>query len=156
VSVRKLVLAAPLIFVIHVIEEAPGFVAWFNSLVPRGITQQTFLSVNAVALTITVLLAVLVVASADPASGLALATWIGFLFLGNGVLHIVGTLAHGRYCPGVITGTLLYLPYGVLLLHAVVRDLRVSAAAVASAAAVGAVPMLAHGYLIIFRGSRLF
>jgi Protein of unknown function with HXXEE motif len=156
VTVRKLVLFAPFIFAMHVLEEAPGFVAWFNSLVPRGITQQMFLGVNTVAFVITVLIAALVAASADPVAGLTLAAWIGFLFLANGLFHIVATIAHGRYCPGVITGALLYLPYGAILLRGIVRDLRVPAAAVAGAAVVGAVPMLAHGYLIVFRGSRLF
>ena len=27
----RLILLAPIIFVLHVIEEAPGFVAWFNT-----------------------------------------------------------------------------------------------------------------------------
>ena len=79
-----------------------------------------------------------------------------FLFLANGLFHLVATLALGRYCPGVVTGTLVYLPYGVLLLRAIARDLRVRPAAVVGAAVIGALPMLAHGYLIVFRGSRLF
>jgi len=155
-ALRKLVLVAPVLFILHVVEEAPGFVAWFNSLVPRGITQNLFLAVNAAALTITILIALLVAASPDPASGLVLAAWVGFLMLANGMLHIVGTIAHARYCPGVVTGTLLYLPYGVLLLRRIVRDLQVSPVAVLGVAALGAVPMLVHGYLIVFRASRLF
>ena len=155
-ALRKLVLVAPVLFILHVVEEAPGFVAWFNGLVPRGITQNLFLAVNAAALTITILIALLVAASPDPASGLVLAAWVGFLMLANGMLHIVGTIAHARYCPGVVTGTLLYLPYGVLLLRRIVRDLQVSPVAVLGVAALGAVPMLVHGYLIVFRASRLF
>jgi hypothetical protein len=155
VTLRKLALAAPVVFVLHVVEEAPGFVAWFNSLVPRGITQDLFLTVNAVAFAITVLIVLLFAASPDPVSGLMLAAWIGFLMIANGVLHLVGTVAHARYSPGVVTGTLLYLPYGGLLLRRIVRDLEVHPAAVSGMAALGAVPMLAHGYLIVFRASRL-
>jgi hypothetical protein len=153
---RKLVLVAPIIFIFHVVEEAPGFVAWFNSLVPRGITQNTFLTVNAAAFAITIFVVLFVQVSPDPASSIVLAAWVGFLMLGNGMLHIVGTIAHARYCPGVITGTFLYLPYGVLLLRRTVRDLQVPSTAVFGAAALGAVPMLVHGYLIVFRASRLF
>ncbi len=156
VALRKLVLIAPLVFILHVAEEAPGFVAWFNSLVPRGITQDLFLSVNATALIITVLVALAVAASPGEGTGLALAAWVGFLMLANGLFHVVGTLAHGRYCPGVITCTLLYLPYGVLLLRRTVRDLELHPGAVLGAAALGALPMLVHGYLIVFRASRLF
>jgi hypothetical protein len=156
VTLRRLVLIAPVIFILHVLEEAPGFVAWFNSLVPRGITQSLFLTVNAVALVITVLTALLVSASPEPASGLVLAAWVGFLMLANGVLHVVGTIALARYSPGVVTGTFLYFPYGVLLLRRIVRDLEVRPAAVFASAALGAIPMLVHGYLIVFRASRLF
>jgi hypothetical protein len=156
VALRKLVLLAPLIFILHVLEEAPGFVEWFNSLVPRGISQDVFLTVNAIALTVTVAIALLVAASPDPVSGLLLAAWVGFLMLANGVLHLVGTIAHARYGPGVVTGTLLYLPYGVLLLRKIVRDLDLSPGVVFGAAALGGAPMLVHGYLIVFRASRLF
>lgn len=155
-TLRKLVLLAPLVFVLHVLEEAPGFVAWFNRLVPRGITERTFFSVNAAGLLITLVLVVLVAASRDPVSGLALAAWVGFLFLANGLLHLVGTLAHGRYSPGVVTGTLLYLPYGAVLLRSIARDLALDRRAVLAAAALGSIPMLVHGYLIVFRESRLF
>ena len=155
-ALRKLVLLAPLVFILHVLEEAPGFVAWFNSLVARGINQNLFLMVNAVALAVTVVIVLLVAASRDPASSLVLAAWVGFLLLANGVLHLVGTIAHARYCPGVVTGTLLYLPYGTLLLRTIVREFGLRPGVVLGAAALGAAPMLVHGYLIVFRGSRLF
>lgn len=155
---RKLVLIAPVVFILHVLEEAPGFVAWFNSLVPRGITQSLFLTVNAVALAITVIIVIFVATSLeiDPATGLVLAAWVGFLMLANALVHIAGTAAHARYSPGVVTGTLLYVPYGVLLLRGIVREVRLHPIAVLGAAVVGAIPMAVHGYLIVFRASRLF
>lgn len=155
-TLRKVVLFAPLVFILHVLEEFPGFVAWFNSLVPRGITQSTFLPVNAVALAITLALALLVAALPHPGSGLLLAAWVGFLFIANGLLHLGGTIAHERYSPGVVTGTLLYLPYGALLLQRTVRDLALKPGVVIGTATLGGIPMLVHGYLIVFRGSRLF
>src|SRR5262245_43084934 len=103
---RKLVLLAPVVFILHVREEAPGFVAWFNNLVPRGINQRLFLTVNAVALAITVLIALFVTALPTPPAGLLLSGWVGFLMLADGVFHLTGTIAHMRYCPGVVTGSL--------------------------------------------------
>ena len=155
-TLRTLALLAPVLFILHVVEEAPAFVAWFNGLVPRGITQELFLAVNTGALLITLALVLLVVTSPGAASGLALAAWVGFLMLANGAFHLVATAAHERYAPGVVTGSLLYLPYGVLVLRRIVRDLRVPPAAVIGSALAGAAPMLAHGFLIVFRGSRLF
>jgi hypothetical protein len=66
VTLRTLVLVAPLLFILHVVEEAPGFVAWFNGLVPRGITQELFLAVNTGALLITLAVVLLVVTSPGP------------------------------------------------------------------------------------------
>ncbi|MFN2384904.1 MAG: HXXEE domain-containing protein [Thermoanaerobaculia bacterium] len=153
---RRLVLLSPVVFTLHALEEFPGFVAWFNSLVPRGITRRAFLAVNAVALAITLCVALLIAARPGPAPALLLAAWVGFLMLANGLLHLVGTIALARYAPGVVTGTLLYLPYGAILLRKIVRELGLKPGVVAGTAAAAGVPMLVHGYLILFRASRLF
>jgi hypothetical protein len=155
-TLGRLAVALPFIFLAHVLEEAPGFVAWFNSLVARGITTPMFVRVNVVAGLITITLAAFVLADPGPPAGIALSAWVGFLMLANAVFHIVGTIAHARYCPGVVTATLLYLPAGTLTLRAVSREAAVPPGGVVLAAFVGAIPMLAHGYLIVFRGSRLF
>jgi hypothetical protein len=144
------------VFVLHVLEEAPWFVEWFNSLVAPPISQSSFLSVNAVALVVTLAAAALVYDAREPVSGLIGAAWVGFVMLANGLFHIVATVALGRYCPGVVTGVLLYLPLSFSYLRAVVRELGVSPPAAVAAALIGGAPMYIHGYLIVFRGSRLF
>ena len=83
-ALRRLVWLAPLVFALHVVEEAPGFVAWFNGVVARDITQPRFLGVNAAALAVTVRLAALVASSPEPSSGLALAAGVGFSFWRTG------------------------------------------------------------------------
>jgi len=153
---RILAIALPIVFALHVAEEAPGFVAWFNNLVTPGITQRLFLSVNATALLITLAIAGLVATSRDTGVCIVAVAWVGFLMLANGLLHVVGTLVHWRYAPGVITGSLLYLPFSVLFMKAVVRECAIPWRTVLLAALAGGVPMYIHGYLIIFRGSRLF
>jgi hypothetical protein len=155
-TIPRLAAALPLVFILHVSEEAPGFVAWFNSLVARHISQPLFLAVNATAFVITVFVAILVAAGRDRASGLVGVAWVGFLMLANGIFHLVGTLVLGRYSPGVITGTLLYLPLSLLFMRAVVRELKLPPQLVIAVALLGGIPMYIHGYLIVFRGSRLF
>jgi hypothetical protein len=155
-TVKKLALALPVVFAVHVIEEAPRFVPWFNSLVSPPISQPLFLSVNAVAFVITVAVGLLLSASPERGPALIAVAWVGFLMLANGLFHIVATVVHGRYCPGVVTGALLYLPFSLLFVRAVAREVKLSGPAVVMAALVGAVPMFVHGYLIVFRGSRLF
>jgi len=155
-KLRVLAIALPIVFAIHVAEEAPGFVAWFNNLVTPGITQRLFLSVNAIGFLITLATASLVANSRSSGACVVAVAWVGFLMLANGTLHLVATLVHSRYSPGVITGSLLYLPFSVLFMQAVVRERAIPWRTVLSAALAGGVPMYIHGYLIVFRGSRFF
>jgi hypothetical protein len=155
-DVSRALLLAPLIFVVHFLEESPGFVEWFNSHVARGITPSLFWSVNLTALLITLAVVAFEWFSRTPLSlGVALA-WLGFLMFANAVLHVAGGLVDARYVPGLVTAVLLYLPYYLWLCARALKSGRVSAAALLAAAVPCASPMLVHGYLILFRGDRLF
>jgi hypothetical protein len=155
-ALRHILLLAPIIFVAHFLEEAPGFVAWFNRHVARGITPELFWTVNYSALAITVLVVALEWVSESPLSAAIAVAWLSLLMLANALFHIAGTLADGAYMPGVLTALLLYLPFYGWVLARIVRTRRLPAGAVVAAALAGAAPMLIHGYLIVFRGSRLF
>ena len=155
-DIRNVALSLPVAFALHVAEEAPFFVTWINGRVTPQISQRSLLTVNAIAFGVTVALALSLVVSRERVAGLVGVAWIGFLMLANGLFHLVATIADGRYCPGVITGVLLYLPLSLLFFRSVARDAHVPATAVAIAALAGAVPMALHGFLIVFRGSRLF
>lgn len=155
-DVSRALLLAPPVFVCHFLEESPGFVAWFNSHVARGITPRLFWEVNVTALVITLAVVAFERLSRSAASmNLALA-WLGCLMLANAVFHVAGGLADGRYVPGLATAVLLYLPYYFRLWTKAVKTGRVKASRAAACALVGSLPMLAHGYMILFRGSRLF
>jgi hypothetical protein len=149
-------LLAPVVFIAHFLEEGPGFVAWFNSHVARGITPELFWSVNYSALGITAAVVALEWVSESPVSTAVAVVWLSFLMLANAAFHIAGTLADGTYMPGVITAVLLYLPFYAWVVARAVRARRLPPGVVAAAALAGSAPMLIHGYLILFRGSRLF
>jgi hypothetical protein len=155
-SVRTLSLLLPMVFALHVAEEAPFFVGWFNARVTPQITQGSFVAVNGVAFLVTVCVAALLSKSRGVPEGLFAAAWVGFLMLANGLFHLVANIADGSYCPGVLTGTFLYLPLSILFLKSVAREAQTSPFMVAAAAIAGGVPMGIHGYLIVFSGSRLF
>lgn len=154
--VRNLLLAAPLIFVAHVLEEAPGFVTWVNAHIDRDITQSLFWTVNFTGLGITLAVVFFEWVSESKSSAIFALTWLGFLMVGNAVLHGTGALVYGAYVPGLGTALLLYLPFSALVITRVVRTRRLSPGVTAIAVVAGALPMLVHGYLILFRGSRLF
>jgi hypothetical protein len=155
-ALRVLLLAAPLIFIAHFSEEAPGFVAWFNARVQRGITAPLFWTVNYTALGITVGVVLLEWLSASALSAAVVVAWLSLLMLANALFHIAGALADRAYMPGVVTAILLYLPFYAWVIRCTLDQGRLSRRFVMVAAIVGAAPMLVHGYLIVFRGSRLF
>jgi Flp pilus assembly protein TadB len=149
-------LLAPVIFVCHFLEEAPGFVDWFNAHVARGITEPLFRQVNLTALVITIAVVALEWLTPSTFSAVAVVAWFSFLFLANALLHVVGALHDRAYVPGLVTAVALYVPFGVWLIRRMLQTRRLHGGTVATAAVLGALPMLVHGYLIIFRGSRLF
>lgn len=155
-TLHVLVLFAPVIFGAHFLEEAPGFVPWFNAHVARGITEGLFWRVNLTALAVTTALAMIQWISRTSTSAGALVTWLSFLMLANALFHIAGAVRDGAYMPGLLTAVLLYLPYYAWIVFAALRGKILSYPALVIAAAVGAAPMLLHGYLIVFRRDRLF
>lgn len=149
-------LLAPFVFIAHFLEEAPGFVRWFNEHVARGITPGLFWRVNLSCLVITLMVVGVGWLSRSALSLFLAIGWLGFLMAANALLHIVGGIVDGRYVPGLATAILLYLPYYGWLFTKALKCGMAGATTLIIAASLSAMPMLIHGYLIIFRGSRLF
>ncbi|HEX8147104.1 MAG TPA: HXXEE domain-containing protein [Pyrinomonadaceae bacterium] len=155
-DVSRALLLAPPIFVVHFLEESPGFVGWFNSHVARGITPSLFWTVNLTALSVTLAVVAFEWFSRTPLSLGAALAWLCFLMFANALFHIAGALVDKRYVPGLFTAVLLYLPFYLWLFARALKSRRVTAAALLTAAVTCSLPMLIHGYLILFRGGRLF
>jgi len=154
--ISRAILLAPLIFVCHFLEEAPTFVEWFNAHVASGITPGLFWRVNISALVITLILVGIEWLSRSAFSLTLVIAWLGFLMLANAILHIAGALVDRQYVPGLVTAVLLYIPYYLWLFVKAMKSQRVNPAVLFMAVVLGSIPMLIHGYLIVFRGSRLF
>jgi hypothetical protein len=154
--VQRALLAAPVIFICHVAEEAPGFVAWANAHVEPDITPQMFWSVNLSGLVMTLLAIGAARLQPSPASFLLVAGWLSFLMLANAALHLTATIMFQSYVPGVITALLLYLPYCFWVINKMLHAQSVRRAPMLTAVIIGAILMLLHGYLIVFEGRRLF
>jgi len=151
-----IIILAPFIFVAHVLEESPGFVTWFNTHVSRGITPGLFWSVNMTALIITVIVTVVELSVPSRASSALIILWFSFLMLANAIFHITGAMVDRHYVPGLITAIALYIPYYTFIVGRFLQKDRLRPAYVIILALLGSSLMLIHGYLIIFRGSRLF
>lgn len=155
-GLAKILLLSPLAFICHVVEEGPGFVEWFNAHVTRGITSRLFWSVNFIALAITILIAVVNRLAQSPAALTIASAWLSFLMFANALFHIAGAFIDGGYVPGLATAAFLYLPFYFLLMNRIVRSGQINTAILAGAVILGSMPMLIHGYRILFLRSRLF
>lgn len=152
----RTVLLAPIIFVLHFLEESPWFVEWFNSHVSRGITSDMFWRVNLTALVITLTAVGIEYLSRSGFSLTLVVGWLGFLMGANALFHVVAAIVDRSYVPGLLTAVLLYVPYYLWLFATAVKTRRSNATILVIAAGLCSIPMLAHGYLIVFRGDRLF
>lgn len=143
-------------FVVHVLEESPGFVPWFNAHVTQGITADLFWAVNATALLITVLASAAVRVMRSTATLILVVAWLSFLMLANAAFHLTGAVVDGGYVPGLATAGLLYVPYCGWVARQLAHGRHVAPGLLAVAAVLGAIPMAVHGYRILFLGTRLF
>jgi hypothetical protein len=106
-----LILLAPVVFLAHILEEAPAFMQWLNTITFLPVPEGSFLVANWPTLLITTFLAVAAAFLPYKAPALALLIWLSYFMFANTLFHITATLALGRYCPGLITSLGLYLPY---------------------------------------------
>lgn len=155
-DIPRIVLLAPVIFVCHFLEESPWFVDWFNSHVSRGITSALFWRVNLTALIITLITVGIEYVSRSAVSIMLVVGWLGFLMLANAVFHVAAAVVDRSYVPGLVTAILLYVPYYLWLFARAVKSRRSNVAVLVTAAGLFSIPMFVHGYLIVFRGDRLF
>jgi hypothetical protein len=154
--VSRAILLAPFIFVCHFLEESPTFVEWFNAHVTPGITPELFWRVNISALVITLVVVGIEWLSRAAFSLTLVIAWLGFLMFANAIVHIAGGLIDKQYVPGLITAVLLYIPYYLWLFVKVIKIEGVKPPVLFVAAVLASIPMLIHGYRIVFLGSRLF
>lgn len=155
---RRWLLLAPVVFLLHVAEEAPGLVDWFNRHVQPPMTQPIFIVLNAGSFIITALLVLLAVTRGVVGRSLALALvgWLSFLMLANGTLHVLASLWFREYVPGVVTAIVCYFPYFAVA-FGILRDAAaLSTRAAVTAALIGAAPMLIQGGGVLLIGRRFF
>ena len=149
-------LLAPAIFLLHFLEESQGFVTWFNNHVGRGITSSLFWSVNISAMLVTLLVISLEWFLSSAESAFIVLIWLSFLMMANAIFHITGAIVDQGYVPGLITAIVLYVPYFSWLSLEMIKGKRLSKGAFVLFVVIGSLPMLVHGYRILFLGTRLF
>jgi len=155
-GVGKVIILAPFIFICHFLEESPGFVAWFNAHVSRSITSGLFWSVNITALVITIVIVAIELFMPSLFSASLIVLWLSFLMLANAIFHIAGSLTDQNYMPGLITAIVLYIPYYFGVIMRIMKKRKSHIGLLIASGISGSLPMLIHGYMILFLGDRLF
>jgi hypothetical protein len=154
-QVRVLILLAPLIYAAHILEEAPGYIRWVNSVVDHGYADHGhFFAGNLPSITITALIAVIAAVTLNRGALLAMLAWLSYFMFANAMFHIVATVVLRRYSPGTITAAALYLPYFIWFV--VYMRTRFPAWSIAAVALIFGMPMFIQAYMIVFRGTRFY
>jgi hypothetical protein len=152
---RLLILLAPLIYAAHILEEAPGYMRWVNSIVDHPFPDQGhFFAGNLPSIAITALIAIAAAATLNRGVLLLMLAWLSYFMFANAMFHIVATLVLRRYSPGTITAAALYLPYFAWF-FLYIRT-RVPAWLAVAVVLVFGMPMLIQGYRIVFLGTRFY
>jgi Protein of unknown function with HXXEE motif len=144
----------PAAFAAHVVEEAPGFVAWAAEL-GAPMTLGGFLR-NHVGYS-AALLALVAWVHVRPTrmAVFCLMSWTAAQQLWNAVFHVHATVALGAYGPGVITAVAIYLPTYLYMAGLALRDGLLAPRDLAVTVAVGAVGFAAAMKLLLFGGGAI-
>ena len=106
----------PPAYAAHLAEEVwagPGFPAWFAHVAGAALPLQAFAAINAIGFAAMVAGTAMAVRREQHGwMAVAIATLVTI----NALLHVAGSMMTGTYSPGLITGIVLYLPLGQLLL----------------------------------------
>ena len=149
-------LLVPVLFSAHVAEEAPGYARWFNSIVPgQPIPEAGFLAAQWTPFLAAAVLGLGVAVTGSRWAGLILLVWSSHFFFANAVYHLVASLALVTFSPGVVTGTLLYLPFYWWLAGWVQRR-GVALWVVVLVAFFASLPALLQTYLVVFERRRFY
>jgi hypothetical protein len=107
---------------------------WLNSIRLTSVPESGFLTGNLPFLVITTLLAVCAASIRHKVPALALLIWLSYIMFANTIFHVTATTMLHRYCPGLITAVLLYLPYFFWIVEYFKSRFRIQARTVAAAA----------------------
>ena len=153
---RWWLLLVPVLFAAHVAEEAPGYARWFNSIVPgQPIPEAGFLAAQWTPFLAAAFLGVAAAVTGSRWAGLILMVWASHFFLANAIYHLVASAVLVTISPGVVTGTLLYLPFFWWLMGWV-RARGVALWVVVLVVFFAGLPALLQTYMVVFERRRFY
>lgn len=113
----------PLGVALHVVEEWPGFPRWARRFASTQYSDHEYITTHVIA--VVVAIAAVGVVRWFPTTPVLfgfLAIVFGPAVFCNAWFHIGGTVLSRTYCPGVITGVVVYLPLSLMVVVSGIRD----------------------------------
>ena len=119
-----LVWFAALAFVLHVAEEwLGGFTEWVQGQVNPHYTQTHYRRIHVAGMVVGLLGAgVLTIYPNTVLLVIYFATIATPWFVWNSMFHVGATVRWRRYCPGVVTAVVVYMPFSIVLVASVIRE----------------------------------
>jgi hypothetical protein len=146
-SFQQLVWLTPFFFALHNLEEAPGMARWSRQIPLRIhplVTTRQF--AIAVALLTGLCFVVAFVVTANPQNRLGVHIMLGFqtaMLLNAFIPHLAATIWFRMYAPGVVTGILLNVPFGIYLIQRAFAENQVESNAFVIAVIIASLTMIA-------------
>lgn len=143
---QQLLWLAPILFALHNLEEAPGMARWTHQIPARvhpPVTTRQF--AIAVALLTGLCFAVTFIVTTNPQNPFGVYVLLGFqtaMLLNAFIPHLAATLWFRMYAPGVVTGTLVNVPFGVYLIRRAFAENQVELNAFVIASVVAVLTMI--------------
>ncbi len=113
---ERLAWLAPLVYLAHIIEEAAfGFYNFMNKYRGGSGTLGQFLIMNGILMIAYIIIITMFTVYTNRLTAfISLAALLAAQFF-NAFFHLIFTIIYGEYCPGLITGFALYIPFNIFI-----------------------------------------
>jgi hypothetical protein len=118
----RLIWLFPLVYVLHIAEEAPGFPSWVGSVLGGHIEVRAFYINNTVFMAVLLVLCFLANRFRKPWSTTLLFLWVSGQEFWNFVFHVYAQFQFNSYSPGYFTAIFLYFPLYAYLTYIALRE----------------------------------
>lgn len=149
IDIRRLMYAPFAVFIVHTVEEMPGFAAWVTAHFGHMTTEK--FAFTHIPLILLVLLCSARASGQNPAAGWVLmAAAFQWQFAVNALFHLSTAVYFGDYSPGMVTAATVALPTTAYVLSRIRRERLLTGGQLGGAIAVGtAIAAIAIGVLFI-------
>ena len=138
----RLVWLLPIAFLLHVTEEyLTGYPAYAGAVTGHPMPLAVFLGSNIAFIVIMALLSRWTVTTHKPSAIFWTLAWAAANEFWNFAYHLISVVAYDRHSPGLVTGSLIYVPLSALLWQAALAEKQIRGSSLVMAIGLGAVLM---------------